>query len=74
MNKTQNSKENKTLQMVKELVKELKAECRENKAEFRQLVKDGCLFDAIHLESVNGCLDYVIDQLKNIVAASKTKP
>lgn len=73
MNKTQNSKENKTLQMVKELVKELKAERRENKTEFKQLVKDGCLFDAIHLESVNTCLDYVINQLEDVVASSKNK-
>jgi len=73
MNKTQNSKENKTLQMVKELVKELKAERRENKTEFRQLVKDECFFAAIHLESVNTCLDYVINQLEDVVVSSKNK-
>lgn len=73
MNKTQNSKENKTLQMVKELAKELKTQRRENKAEFRQLVKDECFFDAIHLESVNTCLDYVIDQLEDVAASSKNK-
>ena len=54
---------------LKELIKDLKAELRENKKDRRICIKNGAsvdLIEAIHLSSVNGSLSYVIDRLEKV--------
>lgn len=44
-------------------IKDLKAEIKDNKAEIKVCIKNRYYGQAAHLESVNNCLDYVVDIL-----------
>ena len=60
--------------MVKELIQELKGQVRENANEMRYHAKGldrESYAEAAHLDSVNGCLDYIIKELQEIVTHSK---
>ena len=53
---------------LKHLIRELKAEIKENNVERKAVVKARAYDEAAHLQSVNGALDYVIGWLNKIVA------
>lgn len=63
-----------TLKMVKELIKELKDQVKSNDQEMRYHAK-GMSRDsfaaASHLDSVNGAVEYIIDELAIIVEHGK---
>ena len=50
---------------VKDLIKAFKEEIRNNRKEIRSNVKQENYDIALHLVSVNGCLEYVIGVLKS---------
>jgi hypothetical protein len=65
---------NNTLKLIKEFIVELKGQIKENASEMRYHAKGltrGSYAEAAHLDSVNECLDYVVDALQAIVAESK---
>jgi hypothetical protein len=51
---------------LKHLIRELKGEIRENGVEQREAVRNRGYSQAMHLESVNGALEYVIIRMKNL--------
>lgn len=60
-----------TLKWVKEFIKDLKAQQRENAKEMKYFAKGACrssYAEAAHLDSVNDTLDYVITELNVIVS------
>ena len=68
------TKEHITLKLVKALIKELKYQMRENAVEMRHHAKGldrASYAEAAHLDSVNSCLYYVIEERKEIVIHSK---
>lgn len=50
---------------VRDLIKAFREEIKDNRKDIRDNIKDHCFSEAAHLESVNGCLDYVIGVLKS---------
>lgn len=64
-------KPNPTRTLIREFISELKNQIKENLRDYKILVKEGELGDAMHLDSVNVCLDYVIDDLKRILQEAK---
>ena len=52
---------------LKHLIKELKAEIKENDAGRKEAAKNRGYDQAGHLESVNGALEYVVDWMNIIV-------
>lgn len=58
--------------MVKDFIIELKGQMKENKRDHKINIKGGYLADAMHLASVNECLDYIIYELQDIVTAGKS--
>jgi hypothetical protein len=64
---------NVTLKMVKELIKELKGNKRENKAEMRYFLRGLAHVGVIgaYFDNVNDSFDYIIDKLETIVTHSK---
>lgn len=65
------SKPNPTRTLIQEFISDLKGEIRENLKEYKFLLKQEELGAAMHLASVNECLDYVIANLENILQESK---
>lgn len=65
------SKPNPIRTLIREFISELKDERKENLRDYKILVKEGELGEAMHLDSVNECLDYVIDNLKRILQEAK---
>lgn len=65
------SKPNPLRILIREYISDLKGERKENLKEYKFLVKQGELGEAIHLDSVNVCLDYVIDNLERILQEAK---
>jgi len=66
--------DNVTLKMVKELIKEIKGQQRENKTEMRYYLRGltrESFAEAAHLDSVNDTFDYILEQLETIVTHSK---
>jgi hypothetical protein len=53
------------------LIKEFKGEIRENEGDIKRAVKYGQFQVASHLNSVNGCLDYVIHRMEMVVVERK---
>lgn len=51
---------------VKQLRKELESELRDNNREIKLAIKHRDYTVASHIDSVNGCLEYVIARLKQI--------
>ena len=51
---------------TKELIKNLKREIKENRGDIKLAIKNGRWAAVMHLESVNGVLDYVIWKLKEL--------
>lgn len=65
---------NVTLNMVKDLIKELKGQVQDNEQEMRinaKVMDRESFAAAAHLDSVNTSLHYVIDELKKIVIHSR---
>jgi hypothetical protein len=50
---------------MKQFIKDLRLEIKENRREMRHLVRIGEYAPAAHLDSVNGALEYVIYRLEN---------
>ncbi len=65
------SKPNPTRTLIREYISDLKGERKENLKEYKFLVKQDELGAAMHLDSVNECLDYVIDNLERILREAK---
>lgn len=65
------SKPNLTRTLIREYISDLKDERKENLRDYKILLKEGELGEAMHLVSVNGCLDYVIDNLERILQEAK---
>ncbi len=65
------SKPNPTRTLIREYISDLKGERKENLRDYKILVKEGELGEAMHLDSVNECLDYVIDNLERILREAK---
>jgi hypothetical protein len=65
------SKPTPTRTLIREYISDLKGERKENLKEYKFLVKQDELGAAMHLDSVNECLDYVIDNLERILREAK---
>jgi len=65
------SKPNPIRTLIREYISDLKGERKENLRDYKILVKKGELGEAVHLDSVNECLDYVIDNLERILQEAK---
>lgn len=50
---------------IRELIKEIRFEIRENMSSIKSLIQDSDYKEAMYLDSVNEAWDYVIDKLKN---------
>lgn len=56
---------------LKLLIEQLRDEVKENKNDIRYAVRCEDYAEAAHLTSVNFCLDYVINHLKDIIKTKK---
>ena len=57
--------------VIRDFITNLKEQVKENKKDIRECIKDRTFSHAAFLESVNNTLEYVIDELKDIIKKDK---